>query len=54
MSVMYCHTCGQFIDTDYDAEHFGEDGESCATYPEDECETTQATQCSGGSNGPNN
>jgi len=22
MSIQYCHDCGTYIDTDYDAEHF--------------------------------
>ena len=25
MSVVYCHTCDQYIDTDYDLEHFIDD-----------------------------
>lgn len=29
MSIEYCEKCGNRIDTDYDSEHFGEDGEGC-------------------------
>lgn len=51
---MYCHRCGNFIDTDNDAEHFGESGTDCELYPEDECETTMAaTDSNGGSAGEN-
>lgn len=27
MSVQYCHECHKYIDTDYDVEHFDENGE---------------------------
>lgn len=26
MSIQYCEKCGQYIDTDYNAEHFEECG----------------------------
>jgi hypothetical protein len=34
MSVMYCEHCDQYIDTDYNAEHFDEDG-NCELEKED-------------------
>jgi hypothetical protein len=53
MSVMYCEWCDRHIDTDWDVEHFDEQGQ-CVMELE-ECETTTPqTQCNGGSNGPNN
>lgn len=30
MSIMYCHTCDKYIDTDEDVDHFMEDTEVCA------------------------
>jgi len=29
MSLMYCHQCGNHIDTDYDAEHFDDEVNGC-------------------------
>lgn len=29
LSILYCHFCDLFIDTDYFAEHFDEDLEHC-------------------------
>ena len=33
MSIMYCHNCDKYIDTDWDAEHFTEDG-NCIKFME--------------------
>jgi hypothetical protein len=29
MSVVYCHTCDEHVDTDYNAEHFKDGTEEC-------------------------
>lgn len=50
---MYCHRCDRFIDTDWDVEHFGDDG-VCELQEDDECEMEmEATPSNGGKNGPN-
>lgn len=27
MSIIYCHNCDEYIDTDYNVEHFDDEGE---------------------------
>lgn len=31
MSIEYCDKCDTYIDTDFNAEHFGENGDECET-----------------------
>lgn len=37
MSIQYCHPCDEYVDTDFNAEHFDEEG-NCAEIEEIEQE----------------
>lgn len=40
MSVEYCHNCGKYIDTDFNAEHF-EECQECTLSPDCGCDDCQ-------------
>jgi len=36
MSIVYCHKCDTYIDTDFNAEHFDEEVRGCETSYQEE------------------
>ena len=36
MSIVYCHKCDIYIDTDFNVEHFDEEVEGCETSYQEE------------------
>ena len=36
MSVVYCEYCHEYVDLDFNVEHFDDDGETCIKQLEDE------------------